>query len=358
MPQALASYERVTQLDAAHSLADDALWWRGRIDEQEGRLEAAGALYARIVDEYPNSQFAADAAFRRGLLPYREDDYVTAAARWQEDLNSVSDPAERYRLQLWQAKALVQAGQDSAAAPILDTLATVNEDDYHGIRALGLKDEKHEQPGAVHEDGVDLTPNWDWPAAEAWLTTKAGKPATTKVWETDPRWARARELWTVGREEWGDLEVYAIIDAFAQDSVAMYTLSRTLQDMGRQSMSGRAGQRLLRTLNTNPRDGLPKPLLSLSYPAAFGPMVEEFADDEDVSPLLMLAFIRQESFFDPRAVSPAGALGLTQVLTSTGRIAVQGDEPAPTHARRPPARRIEPETGRPLHGRPAQSLRR
>jgi peptidoglycan lytic transglycosylase len=330
--EALTSYERVTQLDAAHSLADDALWWRGRIDEQEGRLEAAAALYARIVDEYPNSQFATDAAFRRGLLPYREDDYATAAARWQEDLNSVSDPAERYRLQLWQAKALVQAGQDAAAAPILDALATVNEDDYHGIRALGLKDEKHAQPGAVHEDGVDLTPNWDWPAAEAWLATKAGKPATSKVWETDPRWARARELWTVGRDEWGDLEVYAIIDAFAQDSVAMYTLSRTLQDMGRQSMSGRAGQRLLRTLNTNPGDGLPKPLLSLSYPAAFGPMIEQFADDEDVSPLLLLAFIRQESFFDPRAVSPAGALGLTQVLTDTAASlsrAMNLPEPAP-----------------------------
>jgi soluble lytic murein transglycosylase len=315
--EALASYALVDQTDPASLLADDALWWRGRIDEQEGRLESAGALYARIVDEYPNSQFAADAAFRRGLLPYREDDYVTAAATWVEDLNIVSDPEERYRLQLWQAKALVKADQAANAAPILDTLADVNEDDYHGIRALGLKDGQHAQPGAVQEDKIDLTPDWDWTSAETWLATKTGKPATAKVWETDNRWARARELWTIGRDEWGDLEVYDLIDTYATDSVAMYTLSRALQDMGRQSMSGRAGQRLLRTLNTNPRDGLPKPLLALSYPAAFGPLVQEYADDEDVSPLLLLAFIRQESFFDPRAVSPVGALGLTQVLPDT-----------------------------------------
>jgi soluble lytic murein transglycosylase len=47
-------------------------------------------------------------------------------------------------------------------------------------------------------------------------------------------------------------------------------------------------------------------------------LVEKHAEDEDVSPLLMLAFIRQESFFDPRATSPVGALGLTQVLPTTG----------------------------------------
>jgi soluble lytic murein transglycosylase len=57
----------------------------------------------------------------------------------------------------------------------------------------------------------------------------------------------------------------------------------------------------------------------LSYPAAFGPLVKKYADAEGISPLLLLAFIRQESFFDPRAVSPAAALGLTQVLPSTAQ---------------------------------------
>ena len=38
---------------------------------------------------------------------------------------------------------------------------------------------------------------------------------------------------------------------------------------------------------------------------------------ERISPLLMLAFIRQESFFDPGAQSPANAHGLTQLLPGT-----------------------------------------
>jgi len=37
-----------------------------------------------------------------------------------------------------------------------------------------------------------------------------------------------------------------------------------------------------------------------------------------VSPLLLLALVRQESFYDAQAGSTAGALGLTQVIPSTG----------------------------------------
>jgi soluble lytic murein transglycosylase len=317
LDEAVAGYTQSNVADPSSPLADDALWWKGRIEEQDGKLDDAGALYARIVNEYPNSQFAADAAFRRGLLPYRDQRYADAASTWAADLAAVTDPAERQRIQLWQAKSLLEAKQDAAAAPILDGLANANEDDYVGIRAFGLKAGQHEQPDAERESGIDLTPDWDWAAAETWLATKTGKPADVRIWETDSRWAKAQELWRVGREDWGDLEVYDMIDAYATDSVAMYTLSRSLLDSGRVSMSGRAGQRLLRTLDTNPDQGLPKALLSLSYPAAFGPMVQQYADDVKVSPLLLLAFIRQESFFDPRAVSAVGALGLTQLLPET-----------------------------------------
>jgi soluble lytic murein transglycosylase len=197
----------------------------------------------------------------------------------------------------------------------------VNEDDYFGIRALGLSEGLHQHPPATQETGVDLTPEWDWVAAEQWLTSKTGLTATSRPWETDYRWARAQELWRVGLGDYGDLEVYALIEAYTGDAAALYTLSRQLLDEGRAGMSARAGQRLMRVLDANPNQGLPKALMSLSYPAAFGPLVQRYADAEGISPLLMLAFVRQESFFDPRAVSPVGALGLTQLLPESAQVA-------------------------------------
>ena len=79
----------------------------------------------------------------------------------------------------------------------------------------------------------------------------------------------------------------------------------------------------MRALKTNPNAGLPKALLSLSYPPAFNAPLQKYASASGISPLLMLAFIRQESFFDPRAESGAGALGLTQLLPDTARAQAQ-----------------------------------
>ncbi|HWC29703.1 MAG TPA: transglycosylase SLT domain-containing protein [Dehalococcoidia bacterium] len=318
IPASLTNYTRATELNPQSPIADDALWWRARIHEIDGQLEQAGALYARIVNEYTNSQFYSDAAFRNGMLKYRAGDFVTASTLWSQGAAAISDPLERSRLQIWQAKALIGGGSVPTARPILERLAADHEDDYPGVRARSLLAGKPELPSAEDESDLDMQPDFDWTGAETWLSQRTGRAISDAGWSADARWARAQELWLVGRVGYGDAEIFGLIEAYAGDGVAMYTMSRRLEGLGRVSMSARAGQRLLRVLNTNPNAGLPKPLLSLSYPAAFGSLVEKYAGDQDVSPLLLLAFIRQESFFDPRATSPVGALGLTQVLPPTG----------------------------------------
>lgn len=57
----------------------------------------------------------------------------------------------------------------------------------------------------------------------------------------------------------------------------------------------------------------------LAYPRALQEAVEGPARDPRVPPALLYALIRAESGFDPEARSPAGALGLTQVVAPTAR---------------------------------------
>jgi soluble lytic murein transglycosylase len=64
---------------------------------------------------------------------------------------------------------------------------------------------------------------------------------------------------------------------------------------------------------------LPKSLQKQLFPAGWGDLVQEQAVRYGVDPLLLLAVIRQESSFDPRAQSGAQAMGLTQVVPSTAR---------------------------------------
>ncbi|HLA24679.1 MAG TPA: lytic transglycosylase domain-containing protein, partial [bacterium] len=60
-------------------------------------------------------------------------------------------------------------------------------------------------------------------------------------------------------------------------------------------------------------------LWRLAYPRAYWPLVAPAAARYGVDPLLVLAVIREESRFDPRAVSSANAVGLMQLLPSTAR---------------------------------------
>jgi soluble lytic murein transglycosylase len=53
------------------------------------------------------------------------------------------------------------------------------------------------------------------------------------------------------------------------------------------------------------------------YPHAYWDTVSAQAREKELDPYLVLALIRQESAFDPEAVSPAQAYGLMQILPNT-----------------------------------------
>ena len=66
-----------------------------------------------------------------------------------------------------------------------------------------------------------------------------------------------------------------------------------------------------------PADGVPADLWSLAYPRAYWNDIQTAARRHSVDPFLMLALMQQESQFDPEARSPAGALGIFQIMPST-----------------------------------------
>lgn len=68
-----------------------------------------------------------------------------------------------------------------------------------------------------------------------------------------------------------------------------------------------------------PTRGTPEDLWRLAYPLAYWPEISSAAERHQVDPLLMLALARQESHFDRTARSPAGAIGLFQIMPATAR---------------------------------------
>ncbi len=62
---------------------------------------------------------------------------------------------------------------------------------------------------------------------------------------------------------------------------------------------------------------LPRELSELVYPRFFKAFVKKYCEEFGVPEYVMYALIRSESFFDPNAMSGAGAMGLSQLMEST-----------------------------------------
>jgi len=334
---AIVHYQQSHDLNAASPLADDALWWRGRLLENAARYDEATVAYALLTADYPGSDWEEGAAFRRGLVAYKAGDYVAAAAMW--GALAAEDGVPGFRARFWRGRALRSAG-DEAGDAVLEELAADPDarGDYYALRAEVLLGENIEKE--KKSNFKEKTPDWEaisdalTPAVTTTATTTAVSPEPTPTpvdLGADERWSIASALDVVALPGRADDLRLEIIDDAGRDSHEMLAVTQRFHDGGNVSFTARAALTLLALAlaGTEPPDDL----LRLAYPTAFEDLVQDAANDEDMDPLMLMALMRQESLYDPDAGSTAGAVGLTQIIPSTGEsIAAELGETAFTAA--------------------------
>jgi soluble lytic murein transglycosylase len=312
---AIRRYDDVLNIDPSVDLADDALWWEGRLYEQERQPSAAVEAYKRIISNYGGSGYVAEANFRIGLISYDAQKFDDAAQTFSL-LAKASKDDDKRRAQLWQGKALAEAGDDAGAKSVWESLQSDDPDGYYGLRAAVLLGEGQ---GKL-KDASLAAKQPDWAAIETWLKNSgAGEPAAARqALATNPHWDTGRALLALGMEHRASAEFDAVLDSSLGDPNMLYELSRQFYQIGVYDESSRAATRLLAHVPDELAETAPEDLWKLAYPAPYADAFRDASNESDVSSVLMLALVRQESFFDPLAGSSAGAIGLTQVVGPTG----------------------------------------
>jgi soluble lytic murein transglycosylase len=318
---AIDHYGRVAALDPQSSLADDALWWQGRLLEQAGRADQASSVYNKLVASYPGSSFADEARFRIALLSYDAGRAREAA----DAFAAIAKPARdtvRQRSLLWQGKALAAAGDEKGARAVWQTLRKEAPADYYGLRAAVLLGDAR---GRLKDAGIDSTKEPDWAAIEAWLKSANGGELLLARQSLfgNPHWSLGNAMLSVGMTQQADAEFGLLLDRSSGDAALLLELARFFRSAGMIDRSSQAAARLLKHVPEAAAEGAPLDLWRLAYPAPFSAALREAADAEKAPDVLLLALVRQESFFDPLAGSPAGATGLTQVVPPTGQAIAQ-----------------------------------
>ena len=208
-------------------------------------------------------------------------------SRWEEVIDGIASmPDEergRERWRYWRARALEATGGAEEARAEFESLA--QERDYYGFLAA----DRMETAYRFNHRPLEV--------ASATVERVAALPAMRRALEL-----LALERRTEARREW-----HALIRSLGEEELkAASWIARCRQ------WHGRAILTIARTPELDD--------LELRFPMAYRGIVESASSRRGLSPATVYAFIRQESAFMSDARSPAGALGLMQIMPRTGRM--------------------------------------
>jgi soluble lytic murein transglycosylase len=136
---------------------------------------------------------------------------------------------------------------------------------------------------------------------------------------TKQRIARARLLDTAGLDDWAEGELRFGAKADGQPQIMALELAELASDRDAPDQGIRYIKHYAPGYLSFSLDAAPDRFWRLAFPLPYRKSLEEYCRAQMLDPYLMAALIRQESEFNPKAVSPANARGLAQVMPATGR---------------------------------------
>jgi soluble lytic murein transglycosylase len=248
----------------------DAAQWRVAWVAHLARTADAAALLEAHLRRYPTSTFTPDALYwlgreaeRAGDSPLARGYYVKLQMRYPRN----------YFQQLAQARMQSLGGGPRTDAPVLALIP---------------------QPPPVKPMGDSVPPS----------------VAAQK--------ARADALRSIAMDASAELELRA---AYAATGEPRFLLdaAQEADNAGQYGAAIVAVRQICPQIEARRADELPSEVWRAAYPLPFAPELMRNATRAGIDPMLVAGLIRQESAFNPKAVSHAGADGLMQLLPKTAR---------------------------------------
>ena len=284
--------EVVEAFPADTEAATSALALLSDLTVDDGNDAEARALLLRLAGQYPASVRTPRARFDAAIIALAAGDARTAATELDALRGVGVDSTSREEVvaaTYWAGRAAQAAGDAARARARWRELTARVPASYYAMLAARRLGEAPWSPTG----GATVAP------ADPTVTAAVERIAVLERIGFDPEAGWERD----GLVRWAD-----------SSAARMVVVAQALRDAGATS----AGMRLAR--RAVDRGGQPAVAAYRSlYPWPWEPLLREAATARDLDPALAAAVIRQESNFTPSAVSPAGAVGLMQLMPPVGR---------------------------------------
>jgi len=303
--QALENFKTLRERYPKSRFIDFAEFASAGIYESLGKPDEARRIYREFSRKFPSSPLRDEAQWRLAWIHYLQGKYGRAYNSFRKLANDKE--AKRYKTaaRYWQARAAEKMGRLEETREIcLQIVNSPEESYYKGLAASRLekmgvvfKEKRAASPPVQAEPGPSLNPNLSF------------------------HLARARELAAISLNHLAIAELDHVRDLNDGDLSSKLVLVREYE---RNRAYGRS------VILANQIASNSEELNRHRYPLAYWEPIRKLAEELGVDPYLVIALIRQESLFDPKALSPASAFGLMQLLPSTAtRVAGQLGFPPP-----------------------------
>jgi peptidoglycan lytic transglycosylase len=257
-------------------IAPRALYDAAKLYQANLNFDKSLALYDLLLRDYPKSEFAQDAAWNLGWIHYRNGMYTEASVTFSS-INSA-------QAQYWKARTLEKEGKEQEALYIYQSLAHASPRSYYSYLA-------EKKAGSIQNPG----------ASAEFSATKEG------FIKENPVKDKAEFLIELGIFEDAILEIKE-----------MEKRTKTQEDLLRVSELYSRANDFYSSIKIADKLDIPR-ATKLSYPMYIDGLVKEFSKKYGVDEFLVYSIIREESRFQKNVVSVSGAIGLMQLIPSTGK---------------------------------------
>lgn len=273
---------------------DEILWSAARAAQLTGQYKKAEKYYSLFFERHGGSELARDAEFQWALTLIRNKDYASAVARLEKLLRTTNEEKYHLTARYWLIRALQQLG-NSRANDEIKILTDRFPSTYYGIR---LKAETQNN-------------QFLWPFASDKLKGLKGSV------HLSPRQKAAWDRLLVLRAHGWTAEALAETDELPlpEDPVQKVLWA---QEYARAEAYPKVIRLLIEVSDLSP-ELRSVDVLQLGMPKVFDDEIAAAAKARGLNPVLVRSLIRQESAFNPRAVSRSNALGLMQLIPPTAR---------------------------------------
>ncbi|NLV74528.1 MAG: transglycosylase SLT domain-containing protein [Chloroflexi bacterium] len=314
------AYREIVALTPAWPRAAEALWLSALYQQARGDWPQAQQDYLAIMQNYPQSEYGADAGFRAGLVAYAATDVSRAEIIW-DNLNSAApaDPKVRVRLLYWLGVATMRLGDMQRASDYWQQAAALSPDSYYGLRAydqLNGRDLLIANQPQLALIGQPIS-DAEFEAMDAWLAADPRTAADPTDPAADANYQRAAALWELG---WPLASMAAYRHYGEQTKASPRSLLRAVrltESIGAYPASIALGEILTAAVVAQGHSDIPELLWRVENPEPYREQVAASVELHGGDELLLEALLKQESAFRPGVASSAGAVGLAQIMPGT-----------------------------------------